>query len=166
MSYFRIPKMPLCIMAILISAIYWPTRISSAAFMQCNPKSEVSGSYNEASNPAQLVPTSDNLPAVTLNFDSGFIKLTEQDMNQKELFRQGSIRKNTGDTFDLTVRYDRVNKIKINTKSIFVVDPLCKRNDFSAVSIFEISELKYSGTFYHCECLSVNFDSSHFTVLD
>jgi len=158
--------MRLCKMAILLSVLYWPTKISSETLMQCNPKSEVSWSYNEASNPANIVQIIDNLPIVTLNFDSGFIKLTEQDTNEKELFRQSAIKQNTGDTFDLTVRYDRVSKIEINTTSIFVADPMCKRNDYSLVSILETSELKYSGTFYHCECLSVNFDSGHFIVLD
>lgn len=45
--------------------------------IQCNPEVEVSWSYNRMVNTSVSSETTENLSGITLNFDFGFLKLTQ-----------------------------------------------------------------------------------------
>jgi hypothetical protein len=135
---------------------------SSMTPIRCDSTSNVSLVYNPSNNSTEIIETNDPVKTITLDLDSGFLKLSEQQSNDNTLFRQNSIRNNGEDPLNLTVRYETASKSDIKKISIIISDPMCKANGMSLISVFETAEHSYISTKYRCDCLSSVHDSNHF----
>ena len=147
-------------------ALMAATNVSAATMVQCNAKLKVSLAYNHETNSTELLESNANLPSLSINFDSGFIKLSDNAESESILFRQSAMNKNITDPFDLVVRYERKSDADIQTKSVIITDPMCRNDEASTASIFDTSNTSYISTFYNCDCLSSVHDSGNFIPMD
>jgi hypothetical protein len=134
----------------------------SAVAFQCYPNLEVSWSFDRIEKKSKFFETTDNLSSITLQLDTGFLKLSNAQNNGTTLFRQQAIIKKSEDPLDITVKYEVTNKIGIENTGIIFSDPLCKRSTDAVVSMFTTAELRYSNITYVCDCLSPTFDNYNF----
>lgn len=141
------------------------TNVSSAAMVQCNADLKVSLSYNHETKSFEFMESSENLSNISINFDSGFIKLSDNKEDKIMLFRQSAISKNFNDPLDLVVRYETASKAEIQKTSVIINDPMCKNNSNAKLSIFETSALGYTNNIHSCDCLSNTYDRSNFINL-
>jgi hypothetical protein len=147
-------------------ALIVATNVSAATIVQCNAKLKVSVAYNHETNSTEFLESNANLSGISINFDSGFIKLSDSAESESILFRQSALNKNITDPFDLVVRYERKSDADIQTKSVIITDPMCRNDDASTASTFDISNTSYISTFYNCDCLSSVHDSGNFIIMD
>lgn len=147
-------------------ALIAATNVSAATMVQCNAKLKVSLEYNHETNSTELLESNANVPSFSINFDSGFIKLSDSGESESVLFRQSAFNKNITDPLDLVVRYENKSDADIQTKSVIITDPMCRNSEASTASIFDTSNTSYISTFYNCDCLSSVHDSGNFIPMD
>lgn len=147
-------------------ALMVATNVSAATMVQCNAKFKVSLAYNHETNSTELLESNANLPSLSINFDSGFIKLSDNAESESILFRQSAMNKNITDPFDLVVRYERKSGADTQTKSVIITDPMCRNDGISTASIFDTSNTSYISTFYDCDCLSSVLDRGNIITMD
>jgi len=123
--------------------------------IQCNPEVEVSWSYDRMVNTSVSSETTENLSGITLNFDFGFLKLTQVEGDSTTLFRQSVIEESIGDPLELEVRYESTSEATIERTSIVVFDPFCRGNNELSTSIISTSGTSNVHTVYNCKCLSI-----------
>jgi len=147
-------------------ALMAATNVSAATMVRCNAKLKVSLAYNHETSSTELIESNANLPNLSINFDSGFIKLSDSTESESILFRQSAMNKNITDPFDLVVRYENKSDADIQTKSVVITDPMCRNEEALTASIFYTSDTSYISTFYYCDCLSSVHDSGNFIPMD
>ena len=139
---------------VVILLINIPTDGLSNNLIQCNPQMKASWSYNRMENTSVSSETNEDLSGITLNFDFGFLKLTQVEGGRTRLFRQSVIEESIGDPLELEVRYESTFKPTIEQTSIVVFDPFCRRNNALSASIISTSGKSNIHTVYSCQCLS------------
>jgi len=122
--------------------------------IQCNIELAVSWSYDRMQNTSVFFETNDNLSDISLNFDFGFLKLTQVEGEGTNLFRQSVIAKSTDESLELEIRYESTSNSGIERTSVVVFDPFCIRHDDLRTSIIATSGTTFKHTVYNCECLS------------
>jgi len=147
-------------------ALMAATNVSAATMVRCNAKLKVSLAYNHETSSTELIESNANLPNLSINFDSGFIKLSDSTESESILFRQSAMNKNITDPLDLVVRYENKSDADIQTKSVVITDPMCRNEEALTASIFYTSDTSYISTFYYCDCLSSVHDSGNFIPID
>ena len=130
--------------------------------IQCNPEAAVSWYYNRMANTSVFSETKDNLPGISLNFDFGFLKLTQIEGEKTKVFRQSVIEESIGDPLELEVRYESTSNVMIERTSVVVFDPFCRRNNELRASIIATSGTSFIHTVHNCECLSAVQDKNSF----
>ena len=147
-------------------ALIAATNVSAATMVQCNAKLKVSLKYNHETNSTELLESNANVSSLSINFDSGFIKLSDSAESESVLFRQSAMNKNITDLLDLVVRYENTSDADIQTKSVIITDPMCRNSEASTASVFDTFNTSYISTFYNCDCLSSVHDSGNFIPMD
>ena len=147
-------------------ALIAATNVSAATMMQCNAKLKVSMEYNHETNSTELLESNTNVSSLSINFDSGFIKLSDSAESESVLFRQSAMIKNITDPLDLAVRYENKSDADIQTKSVIIIDPMCRNGEASTANIFDTSNTSHISIFYNCDCLSSVHDSGNFIPMD
>ena len=146
----------------LVSGVFSANYASTATLIRCDSKLNVSMVYNPVNNSVELIETNNPADVIVIELDTGFLKVSKQQSDEKTLFRQSSIKNYDDDPLNITIRYEITSKLGINTTSIIMSDPMCKVTEVSQISINEISEHSYINTKYRCDCLSSVYDSNHF----
>ena len=154
--------MRLNILTIFLLMTHLASTASTTTVIQCVPELEVNWSLNQLSNSSEFFENSKNLSNLSIQIDSGFVKVPDQDNPENSLFRQVAIERSDKDPLNFTVRYENNMKLGIKKTSLIIVDPMCYENVALRASIFETTEASYTNTIYGCECLSPVFDSSKF----
>jgi len=149
-----------CVVSVLL--INLATTSLANSLIQCNREAAVSWSYNPTTNKTVFSETNDNLSGISLNFDFGFLKLTQVKSDINKLFRQSVIEENNDDPLELEVRYESTSNARIERTSIVVFDPFCRRNNELRTSIIVTSGTSFTHNVYNCECLSSIHDIENF----
>ena len=151
MKSFRMCKRG-CVVSILLINLATSTLANS--LIQCNREAAFSWSYNRTTNKTVFSETNDNSSGISLNFDFGFLKLTQDESDITKLFRQSVIEESKDDPLELEVRYESTSSARIEQTSIAVFDPFCRRNNELRTSIIVTSGTRFTHNVYNCECLS------------
>lgn len=148
---------------ILLLATNLATSSSYASILSCEPRLMSYWTYDDDSNTSNFKENKDNLTTIKLHFDYGFIKLGEKDAVDFNLLKQNEITQlNEDDHLHVMVRYENSNRINIEQQSLIIVDPMCKKELVSKVSVITTSYKEYRVINYVCGCLSSTFDSDNF----
>lgn len=142
------------------------TNVSSAPIVQCIAGQNVSWSYNHETKLSAFFENSENLSNIFINFDTGFIKVSDNLESPSTLFRQTAISKSINDPLDIVVRYEKTSEAEIKTGSVIITDPMCRNDNAVYVSIFDTSNMSFKNTIYTCECLSSVHYSSNFISME
>ena len=128
---------------------------ASAVTMLCNPKLDTTWQYDPVTNSSSTLEKSEDLSAITLSFDFGFLKLSRKDQIYSEVFRQIVINQIEEDKLNFIIKYEDILKGEIKKSYAIISDPMCKSHRFVTVNILQIEEMGFHNTAYNCDCISV-----------
>jgi hypothetical protein len=153
----RIITIILTIFLMNLATVLWP-----ATSIRCNPILKSSWSFDPSNNISEYEENKEGLSSFTFLLDSGFIKISDAQNTNTQLFQQNAIIEKTRDSNDITARYESTFNMELEKTSIIISNPMCQNTDYSIVNIFETVEFGYTNTAFNCDCLSSIHATKHF----